>query len=96
MSTFEVGAGIDSIEKTIAAELAALRKAKTRIAQAVANLTDLPTIHAVVIAEIAGYVPTGAFETLKKDELSRLTPEFTELKIAAQDAVAALEPITEF
>jgi hypothetical protein len=96
MSISSVKRALDSIASCIATETNALTQAKTRITTAVANLNTLPTIHASTVSEINAYTPTGAFQTLAKDELAKLTPEFQALRTAAQGAVTALAEITEF
>jgi hypothetical protein len=63
---------------------------------AVNNLNAIVTTYADVADEIDGYTPTGAFETLAKDEFAKLVSEFGDLKSAAEDAVSALSAISEF
>jgi len=79
-TTSEVKAALDDISQSIKTERQAFASAKARIQTASGNLGLIPTTFAGVIAEIDGYVPTGAFETLAKDEKARLATEFVALK----------------
>ena len=97
-TTSEVKAGLDAIAQTIARERRALTQAHERIHQAFTTLYDIPTdeVYAPVLAEIDGYTPTGAFETLAQDEKARLATEFVALRNAADAANVALDAFTEF
>ena len=59
-------------------------------------MNALPTRFADTISTINGYAPSGAFETLAKDELSKLTSEFQALKEAVTSAKTDLADQTEF
>jgi len=92
----EVKAALDDISQSIRTERQALKNAKARIAAAQGNLSGLPTIFSDAIAEINGYTPAGAMETLAQDELSKLTTEFQALRDDAGLAVTDLGNRTEF
>ena len=79
-TTSEVKAALDDISQSIKTERQAFASAKARIQTASGNLGLIPTTFADVIAEINGYTPTGAFETLAKDEKAKLQTEFLALK----------------
>jgi hypothetical protein len=95
-TTSEVKAALDDIAKSIRTERQAMTSAKARIATGQANLNALTTIFADAIAEINGYTPSGAMETLSQDELAKLTTEYVALRNEASTAVTALASITEF
>lgn len=80
----EVKTALDGIAKTIAGSISARAKVKAALLAARNQLAALPTKYADELAEINGYTPTGAFETLTKDELSKLTTEFLALKTAIE------------
>ncbi len=92
----EVKAALNDIAQSIRTERQAMKNAKARIAAGQGNLNALPTVFADAIAEINGFTPTGAMETLAQDELVKLTTEFTALKSDAALAVADLGNRTEF
>jgi len=79
-TTTEVKAALDNITQVIVTERQAFANAKARIGAASSNLNALATTYTDVMATINGYAPDGAFETLSKDELAKLTTEFTALK----------------
>lgn len=97
MSTVsEVKKGLVDVSTIIVNVRSVLTRAKIAMSSSVSELNSIPTTFSSIIAEINSYTPTGAFETLAKDELSKLTAEFIALRNAAQDAVTALSSITEF
>ena len=96
MSTSTVKAALNDIAQSIRTERQAMKNAKARIATGQSNLNALPTIFAEAIAEINGFTPTGAMETLAQDELIKLTTEFQTLKADAALAVSDLGNRTEF
>lgn len=96
MAIATVKAALDAIAAQIANERAQLTKYKARFSVTEAALNNLPAQYAAAIAEINGYTPTGAFETLTKDELAKLTAEFTALKTEVTAAIADLDAYTEF
>ena len=87
-TTSEVKQGLDEIAAAIAAVRARFATAKSSIEGGSAALGNIPTKYAGVIAAIDAYVPTGAFQTLAKDEKAKLATEFTALK-ADIDALIA-------
>jgi multidrug efflux pump subunit AcrA (membrane-fusion protein) len=89
----QVKAGLDDIATSIRAERQALINAKARVSTAKANLNNLPTQFADVIATINAYTPTGAFEQVAKAELTELTDEFQDLKTKATTAETDLDAI---
>ena len=92
----EVKAALDDIAQSIRTERQAMSNAKARIATGQGNLNLIPTTFADAIATIDGFVPTGEFESLSKDEFAKMTTEFLALRSEAGDAVTALSAITEF
>ncbi len=62
----------------------------------IGSSVELPTVFADALATINAYIPTGEFESLSKDELTKMTAEFQALKAEAATAVSALSSITEF
>jgi len=88
----EVKAGLDDIATSIRNSRQAYANAKARIQAAYNELNAIPTTFADAIATIDGYTPTGAFETLAKDEKAKLQQEFTALK----NTLSALIATTEF
>ena len=87
-TTSEVKAALDDIAQTIKTERQAFASAKARIQAGSGNLAAIPTVFADVIADIDGYTPTGAFETLAKDEKGKLATEFTALKADIDTLIA--------
>jgi archaellum component FlaC len=86
----EVKNGLDRIAAAIRGARTQLDEARQTVETQVSALENLATTYADVVAEIEGYVPTGAFETLSKDELDKLVTEYSTLLTAAQTAADAL------
>jgi hypothetical protein len=95
-TTSKVKKALVDVSTIISNERSACSQAKARISSAVSNLNSIPATFSDVITEINGYTPTGAFETLAKDELQKMSAEFQTLKTAAEGAVTDLGSITEF
>lgn len=95
-TTSEIKAGLDEIAGVIAQNRKVLTQAKQAMTDRDTNLEDIPGKYSEIIASINIYTPDGAFETLAKDELSKLTAEFIALRTDAQAAIAALSTLTEF
>ena len=85
----EVKASLDNIAQTIVTERQAFASAKARIQAASGNLAAIPTVFADTILEIDGYTPTGAFETLAKDEKAKLATEFVALRAEIDGLIAS-------
>ena len=97
MATYsEVKTNLDRIAAVIDNTKRTLAKSKNAIAYARAELGNVPTVYSDTIDTVNGFAPTGAVETLAKDELSKLTVDFLALRDAAQDAETYLNTITEF
>ena len=92
----EVKQGLDDIAQVIRTARFQLKQGKLQLAAVEAQLTALPTDYASVVTQINAYTPTGAYETLAKDELAKISTEFTALKAAATAGKNALAGITEF
>lgn len=93
MATYsEVKSGLDDISAAIRAAKEAYDRAKVHIQGASDSLGNIPTTYSDVITEVNGYTPTGAFETLAKDEKAKLQAEFQALKAT----IDALTATTEF
>ena len=86
----------DEMADYIARERRAAATAKARISAAISNLNELPTIYSDEIAEINGYAPSGAHETLAKNRHALMVSEYQALITALQQAETCLAPITEF
>jgi hypothetical protein len=86
----EVKAALDSIAELITGSSRSREKAKAALLAARNQLANIPTQYADEIAEIDGYAPTGAFETLAQDEKSKLASEFNSLKTALEGELNAL------
>lgn len=76
-------AGLDDISSAIRTEKQAYNSAVQRIKDALNNLNNLPTVHSDVVDEINA-LGTDPSEEVAKDELSKLTTEFTNLKALIQ------------
>ena len=87
----EVKQGLDEIAASIRAVTKRYADAKVSIQAGSEALGNIPTKYADVIAEINGYTPTGAFETLAKDEKAKLQTEFTALKATIDALIATAE-----
>ena len=88
-TTTEIKTALDDIARIIITERNALATAKARIQNASGNLALIPTQYAGVIAAIDAFTPTGAFETLAKDEKDKLAAEFTTLKTTIDALIAS-------
>lgn len=86
----EVKEGLDQIAQTIAKAQARRDRGKADLIAARTMLADLPALYADVIATINAYSPVGAFETLAKDERSKLQAEFLALKAALETELTAI------
>jgi flagellin-like hook-associated protein FlgL len=92
MATYsEVKKGLDDIATTIQNGQKTFDRAKAAISNVSGDLAAIPTTFADVIATIEGYTPTGAFETLTKDERSKLQTEFQALKSKVDALIATTE-----
>jgi hypothetical protein len=92
-TTSEVKSGLDSIAEQIRLAKTDTANAKARLQAAKDRLDGLAgpeSPYADIITEIQGYTPTGAFESLSKDELSKLITEFQAAVTALDTAIAAL------
>jgi len=89
-TTSEVKAALDGIAAVISGSIQGRARAKAALVGARNQLAALPTQFADALAEIGGYTPTGAFETLAQDELAKMTTEFTALKSALAAEIAAV------
>jgi len=87
----EVKAGLDEMAAAIAAVRTRYASAKSNITGGSAALGNIPTKYADVIATIDGYAPLGAFETLAKDEKSKLASEYLALKAVIDALIATQE-----
>jgi len=76
----EVKAGLDDISTVIRNADKAFARSKAAIQGARNELANIPTVFSEVIAEIDGYAPSGAFETLAKDEKEKMQAEFIALR----------------
>lgn len=90
MSISTVKAALDAIAESIVKERTAIIKVKNSLGNVKSNLAALPSLYEAEIGEINGYVPTGPYETLAKDELAKLTAEFITVSSAVDNAIAAL------
>lgn len=86
----EVKAGLDAISELISGSRQAREQSKARLLAARNQLAAIPSQYADVISTIDGYTPNGAFETLTKDEKTKLASEFTNLKTALETELTAL------
>lgn len=92
----EVKAGLDDIATVIRNARNKARQAKAAMTAIKNELNALPTTFSAVVAQIGEYTPAGAFQTLAKDELAKLTSEFQALRGAATAAETSLSSISEF
>ena len=88
----EVKQGLDDIARAISDASLRYSRAKEQMTRASADLGQLPSKYAGVITEVDGYTPTGAFETLAKDEKAKLQIDFVALKAK----IDALKATTEY
>ena len=96
----EVKSGLQAISDLISGSISGRARAKAQLLAARNQLAAIPTQFADVIAEVDGYTPTGAFETLAKDGpsgyqvLSRFQLAATDAKAGDTDkAVAAYDAL---
>jgi hypothetical protein len=82
---------LDEIAATIKEGNDLIASAKSRLQKAYNSLDAIPTTYADEIAEINGYTPTGAFETLAVDMKGKLTTEFQALKTIVGDLLAEFD-----
>lgn len=90
-TTSEVKAGLDQISDLIARVRAKFVAARQEITSSATLLGQIPTDYADVIATINLFTPTGEFESLAKDEKSKLQTEFQALKADMDALIAATE-----
>ena len=95
-TTSKVKSALDDIAKTIRAERQAATNAKNRLLSAYGTLGNLSSVFSSEITEINNFVPNGEFESLAKDELSKLTSEFQTLRTVLNDVNRTLSGISEF
>lgn len=88
--TSEVKAALDTVARIIAEAKSTSDRAKANLKSARDILAAIPTDYAEIITTINGYVPTGAFETLCKDELAKLSANFQSLKTTLEAYLDAL------
>ena len=84
----EVKQGLDAVAEKIASARNRFEASKVAIQNNSSTLGQIPTAHSDVLTTIDGYAPSGAFETLAKDEKAKLQTEFVALK-ADIDALIA-------
>jgi hypothetical protein len=92
----QVKAGLDEIAQIVRTARTQLTQSKLQVAAIEAQLNNIPATYADVLATINGFAPTGAYQTLAKDELAKLTTEFQALKSATTATKTDLAKITEF
>lgn len=92
MNTSEIKSGLDSASQTIANARARLKKCKADISNTYLELLSIPTTYEDLITAINAFTPTGVFEELCQDELSRLVTEFGNLMNDASGASSSLSP----
>ena len=90
MSISTVKSDLDSIAQVISGARAQRDSGKNTLLVARNQLASIVTTYADTITEIDGFVPTGAFETLAKDEKAKLATEFAALKTALETELTAL------
>lgn len=93
MSISTVKSSLDNIAQEIRTERQAVVTSVARINTSLGNINAIPTKYASDISEIQAYVGTDPFEALSKDELAKMTTEFTALKSAVTSAVNALSTL---
>lgn len=96
MSTTSVKNGLVSASQLIYNIRQTMTTAKTRVTSAIAEITAIPTTYSDIISEINGYTPTGAFETLCKNELTRFVSEYQALKTEMESLETFMSTLTEF
>ena len=96
MTTSKIKSALDDISQTIRTERQAATNAKNRLLSAYSTLGSLSTVFSDEIAAINAFTPTGEFEALAKDELSKLTSEFQSLRTVLNSANTSLSSISEF
>lgn len=89
-TTSEVKSGLQSISDIIAGANSGFTQAITKILALRNQLNDIPTQYSDVISTVDGYTPTGAFETLAKDEKTKLQTEFVALRTMLESALTDL------
>lgn len=89
-TTSQVKADLDSISQHISGSRSMLNNAKANLLAARNQLAAIPATYSDTISTIDGYTPTGAFETLSKDEKAKLATEFTALKGELEDILDGL------
>lgn len=86
----EVKSGLDAIGQLISGSVQQRERAKAQLLAARNQLSGIAGQFSDVISTIDGYTPTGAFETLAKDEKAKLQTEFQALKSALETELTAL------
>ena len=81
---------LDDIAATIDDSRKRRAQAKAHLLASRNQLVSIPTTFSDVISTIDAYTPTGAFETLAKDEKAKLQAEFAALRSALETELTAL------
>lgn len=89
-TTSQVKTMLDGAAQVITGAIQQRDRAKVQLLAARNALGNLTAQYDSEIAAVNGYAPSGAFEMLAKDELAKLTTEFTLLKSALETELTAL------
>ena len=89
-TTSQIKTQLDRISAVIEQAKVDRANGKAQIARAQSQLAAIPTSYADLIATINAFTPTGAFETLAKDEKAKLQTEFVALQSDVEAELTAL------
>lgn len=84
-NTSDVKSALSEIAEKISDGQIVIANTKQRLQNAYNILESIPVTFSDELAEIDGYTPVGAFETLAKDEKAKLTVDFQTLKTTIGD-----------
>ena len=93
MATSKVKADLDNIAQEISNERVTVAGVIKTLQGIDSRMGALPSNYNKSISEINAYTPTGSFEELAQDELSRLTTEFQAVRTAVSDAITTLQSL---
>lgn len=86
----EVKAGLQEIASIISNSRKMNDKGNALKLAARNQLAAIPGQFSDIVATVDGYTPTGAFETLSKDEKAKLQAEFVALRQSVESELTAL------
>lgn len=86
----EVKAQLDQVSAIIDEAAKVRAQGKSSLLRARSLLADIPSNYTELQTTVSGYTPTGAFETLAKDEFAKLIADRGTLQTALEAELTAI------